>query len=135
MQYQLKLYQSDMEFEPIEINPSDIRTLYTYRIRNDKIKSVSKRLCIPSKTIKWSVEHVPYEYIIVKQKKDNVLEYGWGAYRYYELDRYKSPGIILSFSEDRNKILMIYAEYLENLAKSYHDDYLKVIANISEGRA
>lgn len=134
MQYRLKLCQSDMEFEPIEINPSDIRTLYTYRIRNDKIKSVSKRLCIPSKAIKFGVDRGPYEYIIVKQKKDNVLEYGWGAYRYYELDRYKSPGIILSFSKDRNKILMIYAEYLENLAKSYHDDYLKVIANISEGK-
>lgn len=132
MLYKMKACGLDLEFKTIEIDPSEIRTLYTYRIRNCKIKSVNKRLCIPYECFKEVADpDAPYDYLIVKKKKDNVLEFGWGAYRRCELDRYKTPGVILSFSEDKNKALTIYANYLEMLSKAYHDDYLKVMEDIS----
>lgn len=133
MLYKIKLCQSEQEFGQVEIDPSDIRTLYTYRIRGYEVKSVNKRLCIPSKYLKRIGNFSgPHEYLIVKKKKDNTLEFGWGAYRCYEFDCYRSGGVILSFSEDINKALTIYANYLEMLSKAYHDDYLKVMANISQ---
>ena len=124
--------QGPLVSNEVELDESDIETLYIYTFRKGKLSSVRNYMCVKVSKLfsleKDYVDHIAgwgsYEYDYIRLKKGSRTEvdhklYPYGWFESSSFDVYGPGGIIKSLNNNRDHAISIYNNFLIDASNKY----------------